>query len=180
MLGNKHTITPDEELADIAKEDKNLMDIMVSGEASIEGGRRGSCVTASRRGSSRSLSSRAGNRNPATAGSEDGCSKQRAEAKPSAPNNAGSTEPSAGRSRDAKSPSSNSSCLQTLEEKRICRSECSPAGSRDRPAFPFTRRSSQIRPLLSSINASGRAASDDRSDAGVTLDDLSSTPRPHY
>lgn len=162
----------DEELADIAKEDKNLMDIIVSGEASVQGGRRGSFVIASRHRSSRSMSSRAGSCSPPPTSREDRCSKQHGEHELLP--NVGSEKPSRGRSQLTRSLSSSSSSLQTLEEKRIRSNESSP-GSRERAVFPYTRRSSQIRPLLSSIEASARAASEDRSDPRFALDELSGT-----
>lgn len=164
---------PDEELADIAKEDKNLMEIMVSGEESAKGGRRGSSVNASRHRSSTSLSNEAENR-VVTLGpprrAEDGCSNLNAENEPSP--DAGSRRSSRHSSQSTRSPSSNNSSLQTHEEKRLYPTESSSPGSRERSPFPYTRRSSQIRPLLSSIEASIRAASEERSGARVASAEL--------
>lgn len=173
------THEPDEELADIAKEDRNLMDIMVSGEESGRGGRRGSSVNASRQRSSRSQSSRANSLSPGPTSREEGSGKRRAEREAS-PSAGGSKQLSRGRSNSTRSLSSNSLSLQPLEEKRACPNEStnssstSTPGSRERPFFPYTRRSSQIRPLLSSIEASGRAASEEQRGARVALDDVTS------
>lgn len=164
---------PDEELADIAKEDKNLMDIMVYGEESAKGGRRGSFVNASRHRSSHSLSSHADSLSlsPGPRGRGDEPRERRAE--PETLPDASSRKPSKLTSQMTTSPSSNGSSLQTLEEKRECPYDSSTAASRERPFFPYTRRSSQIRPILSSIEASNRAASEDRSGTRVSLDTIS-------
>lgn len=168
------TQQPDKQLADIAKEDKNLMDIMVSGEESVKGGRRGSFVKASRHRSSRSLLSHADSYcdSPAPNCLEIGSSKPRHGEVEASPDDVEGTTPSRGRSQLKTSPLSNNSSLQMLDDKPICPNEGN-LGSRERPYFPYTRRSSQIRPLLSSIEASIRAASADRSDARMALENSS-------
>ena len=145
------------------------MDIILSGEESLKGGRRGSFISASRQRSSHSLSSTAETLSPAPVARGEGSAERRAKPEP-APN-VGGENLSRGSSSLARSPSCNHTPeLQTLEERRVYPIGSDPV-SRERSIFAYIRRSSQIRPLLSPIDASARAASDDRSDATVGLVD---------
>lgn len=151
------------------------MDIIVSGEESVRGGRRGSSVNASRHRPSNPLPSQAGSLHPVPAASrDDGSSIRTAEYESSA--DVGGAKPSRGTPSSTRSPSNSGSSVQTIAEKAAHPNEFSPS-PRERPFFPFTRRSSQIRPLLSSIEASGRVALDDWSGARVALDSASSGTR---
>ena len=147
---------------------------MVYGEKSAKGGRRGSFVNASRHRSSHSLPSHASSRSvsPGPKRRKDESSKQGADHEPSP--DSSDQKPSRLTWPLTKSPSSNSSSLQTFEDRREGPFEGNPL-SREIPFFPFTRRSSQIRPILSPIESSYRVASAERSGARVSLDDISGT-----